>query len=366
MNSLIIGGTGPTGHFIVNGLRERGHNVTLLHSGRHEIPETSEGVKHIHADAFSEDSLKDALRSLSFDLCITAYGRLRRIAELMTDHTDRFISIGGVPAYRGFMNPWLFDPPGLPVPISEEDLLVQVEKEDEKGWRIVRTEEAVFQNHPNATHFRYPYVYGSYQLVPREWCIVRRILDNRPHIIVPDDGLTLSSFGYAENLAHAILLAVDQPEISSGKTYNCGDEEVLSLRKVIEIITSAMNHKWEIVSMPWKIAVPARPLMMQPLPTHRVLSIEKIKRELGYRDVVKPAEGLVITAKWLAENRPEKGGQEEKMLQDPFDYEAEDKLISAWKGLLESIPEISYRQEPGWGMHYSGPGGQPRSNTDFK
>ena len=26
------------------------------------------------------------------------------------------VSVGGVPAYRGFMNPWLYEPAGLPVP----------------------------------------------------------------------------------------------------------------------------------------------------------------------------------------------------------------------------------------------------------
>ncbi|MDY7032771.1 MAG: NAD-dependent epimerase/dehydratase family protein, partial [Thermodesulfobacteriota bacterium] len=282
MTILVIGGTGPTGHFIVRGLKKKGHTVTILHSGRHEIPETPDGVEHIHADAFSVDSLKSALEGKTFDLCISMYGRLRRIAELMVGKVNRFLSIGGVPAYRGLMNPALFQPHGLPVPTCEEAPLVQYMEEDEKGWRIVQTEEVVFQYHPNATHFRYPFVYGPYQLVPREWCIVRRILDNRPHIILPESGLTLCTFGFSENLAHAVLLAVEMPDKSSGQIYNCGDEEVLSLRKVVEIIASALNHEWEIVSMPWELAVPARPLMMQPLPTHRVLSISKIQRELGY------------------------------------------------------------------------------------
>jgi hypothetical protein len=39
MRALVIGGTGPTGHFIVNGLRARGFAVAMLHSGRHELAE---------------------------------------------------------------------------------------------------------------------------------------------------------------------------------------------------------------------------------------------------------------------------------------------------------------------------------------
>ena len=36
-----------------------------------------------------------------------------------------------------------------------------------------------------------------------------RILDGRTRIVVADDGLTLHHHGYTENLAHALLLAID-------------------------------------------------------------------------------------------------------------------------------------------------------------
>ncbi len=366
MHTLVIGGTGTTGHFIVSGLKERGHRVTMLHSGRREIPETPEDVEHIHADAYSDESLKAALKNRTFDLCVSNYGRLRMIATLMKERTGQFISIGGAPAYRGYMNPALFQPAGLPVPTHEDAPLVKNEKEDDKGWRIVKTEEVVFEHHPNATHFRYPFIYGPYQMVPREWCVVRRILDKRPYIIIPDDGLTLHTFGYAQNVAHAVLLAVDKPEKASGKIYNCGDDEVLTLRQVVEIIAKALGHTWEIVSIPWRIAAPARPLMMQPLPTHRFLDISRIKMDLGYQDVVLPAVALAHTAKWLVDNQPEKGGLEEQVLQDPFDYDAEDQLVSAWRNALGNIPDIVFEKEPGFGLHYSGPGGRARSSLVFE
>ena len=57
MKALMIGGTGPTGPFIVNGLIERGFAVDMLHSGRNEIPEIPEEVVHIHTDAFDPDKV---------------------------------------------------------------------------------------------------------------------------------------------------------------------------------------------------------------------------------------------------------------------------------------------------------------------
>jgi nucleoside-diphosphate-sugar epimerase len=363
LNSLVIGGTGPTGHFIVNGLVQRGYHVAMLHTGRHELDEIPRAVEHIHTDPFSEEALRKALSKRTFDLTIAANGRLRRIAELMVGRTERFISIGGVPAYRGYMNPAVLRPQGLPVPTSEEAPVVPVENEDPKGWRVAQTEEAVFAHHPNAVHFRYPFLYGPYQIAPREWCVVRRIIDGRKAIILPEDGLSLNHSGYVENAAHAVLLAVDKPDAAKGQIYNCGDERLLTLRQTVEIIVESLGEQLEIVSMPWRFAIPARPMMAQPWTTHRVLDLTKIKTQLGYVDVIAPERGLALTARWLRDHPLERGGAGEKILQDPFDYRAEDELIAGWKLLCEKMPPIRFEREPGFTATYSGPGGKARSSS---
>ncbi len=263
-----------------------------------------------------------------------------------------------MPAYRGWMNAWLHDPPGLPVPVAEDAPTVDDPAEDEKGYRIVRTEEAVFEHHPDATHFRYPYVYGPYQLTPREWIVVRRVLDGRGRIVVADDGLTLHHHGYTENIAHALLLALEQPDAAAGRLFNIADEEVLSVRQVVEIIAAALDHEFEVVSMPYDLAVPARPLLAQPLPTHRVLDVSRVRTELGYRDLVPAREAVARTARWLREH-PLVGSTEEYTLTDPFDYEAEDRLIDAWLAARATVPAFDGESEPRWGLAYSGPGGRP-------
>ncbi len=367
MKALVIGGTGPTGPHVVNGLRARGFVVTILHSGRHESPEIPPEVEHVHADAYDVDAIEGALGKRNFDLCVSTYGRLRLNAAFFAVRVGRFLSVGGFPGYRGYMNAALLDPPGLPVPTREDAPRVQRPEEDEKGFRIAQTEDAVFEAQPDATHFRYPWVYGPRQAAPREWCIVRRILDRRRHIILADGGLTLSHSGYAENLAHALLLAVDQPEKAAGQIFNCGDQVVLTLLQGVETIAQARGNRGEIVSMPWEIASPARPLVGQPWTTHRVVSLTKIESVLGYRDLVPPAVGLARTARWLAENRPEPGGFEERVLEDPFDYAAEDALIEDYRKALASVsqPVWSSAERPGWGMAYSGPGGRARSRPTF-
>ena len=363
VRALVIGGTGPTGIPIVEGLVARGMEVTILHRGTHERAETPASVAHLHHDPYDEASLAAGLGDRTWDVVVAMYGRLRRIAAVTAGRVGRFVSVGGVPAYRGWMNPWAWDPPGLPVPVAEDAPTVTDPDEDAKGYRIARTEETVLAHHPGAAHLRYPYVYGPYQLVPREWLVVRRVLDGRQRMVVADDGLTLHHHGFTRNLAHAVLLAVDQPAASG--IFNAADEEVLTVRQVVEIVAAALGASIELVSMPYELATPARPLLTQPLPTHRVLDLTRLRTELGYRDRTPARAAVAETARWLAAHPPPPGGPEETVLTDPFDYAAEDRLMDAWASACAGLPPVAWTRDPGYGMAYSGPGGRPRSRAEF-
>ena len=86
-SALIVGGTGPSGPFLVNGLRDRGYEVTILHRGTHEIPEIPEGIEHIHADPHFRETLEAAIAGRNFDVVIATYGRIRVIAETLAGKT---------------------------------------------------------------------------------------------------------------------------------------------------------------------------------------------------------------------------------------------------------------------------------------
>jgi len=362
---LMIGGTGPSGIPIVLRLVANGHEVTILHRGTHERPDTPPHVAHIHADPYDEESLGEALTGTSWDVIVAMYGRLRMIAQLTRGRCNHFVSVGGVPAYRGWTDAWQHDPPGMPVPVREDADLVNDPAIDEKGYRIVRTEEAVFRAHPGAVHFRYPYLYGPYQPAPREWSVVRRILDGRRRIIVADEGLTLHHHCYTENCAAAVVRGIEQPERSAGLVFNVGDEEVLTVRQMVELCVRELGADVEVVSLPYDLAVPAWPLLAQPFPTHRVLDLERLHHRLGHRDVVPAREAVPRTARWLAEHPPERDGIEERVLTDPFDYEAEDALLASWETARSRVIVPEFAVRPAWGLAYSGPYGRPRATREF-
>src|SRR5712691_8407958 len=93
MNALVLGGTGPTGPYIVNGLLERGYEVTIMHGGFHEV-EFAGPVEDLHGDVHFKESLQATLGDRKWDLVIFMYGRLRETAEFMIGRTGRFIGVG--------------------------------------------------------------------------------------------------------------------------------------------------------------------------------------------------------------------------------------------------------------------------------
>jgi hypothetical protein len=102
------------------------------------------------------------------------------------------------------------------------------------------------------------------------------------------------------------------------------------------------------------------------MPTHRVMDLTRLRHELGYRDLTPAREAIKRTAQWLAAHPCPRGGQEEMVLTDPFDYPAEDRLIDGWLAARASMPDASFAAKPGFGLAYSGPGGRPRSKPEFE
>ena len=351
--ALVVGGTGPTGPSIVRGLEKRGMQVTVFHTGRHELDEVAH-VEHLHGDPFSTEGIADTLGDRTFDVVVACYGRLRTLAEHLSGRCGRFVSVGGVPAYRGYFDPTRFEPVGLPIPTAEGAPLSTTD-DDGKSYRVARTEELLFEHQPQAIHLRYPFVYGPRQIAPLEWSIIRRVLDGRPAIIVPEGGMMAETRSYSENAAHVVLLAVDTPA-AGGRCFNVGDEESLTTSQRIRLICAELGHDIEIVGMPTHLALPARPLMMQVEPGHRILDLSATRDVLGYRDLVPARTAVGLTARWLSENPPEPGGTAERILEDPFDYGREDRLLEWWRDATAEPPDLGYPEEPGYGAYYSGPG----------
>jgi nucleoside-diphosphate-sugar epimerase len=279
-----------------------------------------------------------------FDMVLATYGRMRIIADLMKGKTRRFIGVGGSAVYAQRSDP-RWGPLGQPALVAEDSPRCDDPAGPKFNHLMWVTEETVMRahrdGHYSATYFRYPLLYGPHAPANPEWSIVRRILDGRKQIVIAANGM-LRRRGYARNVAHALLLAVDKPAQASGQIYNIRDEHQYTQRQQVEFIARHLEYDWEVVEVPPALA-------------HRVykggggaftpptieFDIDKIRTQLGYRDIVSPAQGFAATVDWLVANRPEPGGEIERQLGDPFAYAAEDALIAACKhgyAAAESVP----------------------------
>lgn len=361
--ALVIGGTGPSGPGVVNGLLDRGYEVTILHSGAHEF-EFDEDVEHIHADAHVKESLEEALSGRIFDVAAAMYGRLRVTSEVLAGKADHVVAVGGV-FYKHWINdqfhrnesgeiedapipPYTFPPVPMPETAPMDD-------NPNNGFAQagVRAERRLFEVQDGggfaATLLRFPRVYGERAMAPIEWSIVRRALDRRPVIILPDGGLALESKLYARNAALAVLLAIDNRRTAAGEIFNVADSPAMTLRQWATVLSRAVGYEPGFLSVPYDLAAPSFVYARDPWMTcHRALDISKIAERLGYRPPESAEMTLTRTARHYAEHPLQPGGEAETQLDDPFDYEAEDMYIAEWEtfaGRLSDIPFRGFRYE---------------------
>lgn len=333
--ALVVGGSGPSGPHLINGLVDRGIEVAMFHTGRHEVAELPD-IEHIHEDPFSEDGVATALAGRSFDVVIATYGSVRRIASEIAGRCDQFIYVGGTPVYLGFIRPDLAEPEGLQIHVREDATRVPPEGVPDTIYgvgAVRRTEDRVFELHNvgafRASVFRYPSIYGPRNPHAWEWSAIRRVLDGRSFMFLPDRGLAIQSRLGAWNAAHAILLAVDHPDAAAGEAFNCADDDQFSLWQWTELVINHMGADLDLFSMPGDIPGPGKSLLVFHYDSspHVVVDTTKIRTKLGYRDVKSAREGLAETVDWYVEHRESSSSWP---VLDTFDYAAEDRFLDAW------------------------------------
>ena len=349
--ALVVGGTGPSGPDVVRGLLRRGFETTIFHGGSHEVPLPDE-VRHIHGDPHFPETIAEALGDAEFDVVIAQYGRLRHLTAHLSGRAGQVVAIGGAMSPLAQPADPCWGPIGRPAIVREEERHLLTAAGDNKlGFRIAQaaTEflEAGASGAFMATYIAYPTLYGPRQPGSPEWSIVRRLLDRRSCIVIPDGGLRLESRAYVRNVAQAPLAAVDDPAVAAGRSYVVADRDVYTVRQRIEFIARHMGVEVELVDMPYKLATPAHPLYRGG-PSHRATRSDAIRTELGYSDTFDTATALAQTVDWLLAAPEGAIAEIETQLGDAFDYGFEDALIGWWQEVTAAPP-----QRTGGGYAYS-------------
>ena len=331
--ALIVGGTGPTGVPLANLFLRHGYDVSILHSGAH--PAEFDGpVERIIGSARDGEDLQAKLGGREWDVAVCMYGRLRAQAEVLTGRTGRLVGITGQPVYLGAQPP---TPEGrIPLPIPE----FAPRQYDAKGYtgKVAAGEDQLFEQHGKGDFevviVRYPGVFGPRAPMNHEWAVVKRILDRRPFMILPHDGITYFQRGYADNLARLVFLAATRPE-AAGEAFNAGDERVLSSRYVAELIRDELEAEIDFVGVPAEFCRGVFPLAEK---SNQMLDMSKARNLLGYRDVVDVETATRRTAAYLRDNPPDPADVYPAGT-GRFDYEREDRILRQWRRAMAVMNE---------------------------
>lgn len=358
--ALVIGGTGPTGPHVLQGLLDRGYDTCIFHRGTHEPPGLPE-VEHIHGDPHFEETIAESLYGRQFDLVVAMYGRIRFIADYFAKRCERFLAVGGIPVYRGLLSPEDNHPFGLKVPTAETAPLMSEPSQSKAagfGHLIYHTERHVLDHGEsgafNSSYFRYPAIYGPRQPNPMDWSVIKRVIDGRTHMILPEGGLMMTTRCAARNAAHYLLLAIDKPDASKNQVYNCVDEDQYTLRQWMELISTFAGRKLDMFSVPKEVGAPARMLTrMMDVRNHCFLDGAKAREQLGYRDQITAADALKENVEWYMANPVT--AEEYPNYPDPFNYEGEDRLMTAYTEALVRLRNEVPFEEPRYYHSYAHP-----------
>jgi len=371
-SALIVGGAGSSGRHIVAGLAARGFRITVLHRGVHE-PEWLAPWPHLHADPHFAAPVEVALGQARFDVVIVTYGRVAQLARVFEGRCAQFITVGGAPIYPGFVDAQSADPPGVAIGATEEstdafDLARIADPQARKFVAKMREAEAAVQDGHRrggyrATLFRYPRIYGAASIVSQDWSLAKRVIDGRRFVLLPNAGQAVATRCAAENAAAALLCAVDAPAAAAGQVFNVGDARQFSLAQWARLVLDALDADLELIGLPPALDHVASQFALYAgtMSGHVLLSTEKLRRMLGYGDVVDPVAAIAASARWWhAHGAVATQGM---IARDAFDYPLEDAVrarLAALAGEFPPAPRTApmhtypHPKEPGMGPDHHG------------
>ena len=324
------------GPWVVRRLLALGHQVTIAHTGEHEADLPAE-VEHLHDPALMRTKrayppeLVTTLRSSRPDTVIDMYPGnepdARLTVETFRGHADRLVAISSADVYRnyGLLHGTESGAPD-PTPLAEDAPLREKHFPYGGEYEKILVERAVLGEPAlPGTVLRLPMTYGPGDDQRRllNMAHLKRMLDGRPAILLGEGyAAWRTCWGYVEDVAQAIALAATDAR-AAGRVYNVSRADFPTLTDFVRQVGAAVGWHGEVIPCP-------RALLPEHLRGNRDdsgyhdLSTDssRIRRELGYTEVVDPAEGLRRTIAWERANPPEL---------DParYDYAAEDAALAS-------------------------------------
>lgn len=329
MRYLITGGTGFVGGHVAEACAARGTDVNAVARPNSDVALLEKlGATLYRGDITDSEVVKKALDGVDVvvhcaakvgdrgpveDYRAVNVGALRNLLDACTGRPlRRFVHMSSLGVYEARHHHGTDETE--PLPEKHWDGYTQTKVEAEHLAMRYHREHGV-----PVVVLRPGFVYG-----PRDKAVlpklIRKMTTGKIHYL-GGDRRALNTI-HVGNLVEAVFLAVDNPK-AVGQAYNLTDGEIVSKRRFIEAVADGMGLKKSKQVLPrWFAAIVVRLLkrhMLRALAAGRKplispaqfkflllnldFSIEKAKRELGYRPRFSFDEGIRLTTEWYKQNR---------------------------------------------------------------
>jgi nucleoside-diphosphate-sugar epimerase len=166
-------------------------------------------------------------------------------------------------------------------------------------------------------------IYGPRDPAQRFHPILKRIDDGRKQIIFADDVAPMRTpRGYVEDVAAAVALATTLPH-AVGRIYNVCEAESFGELDWARKIAAATTWSGKFVVLPHD-RTPKHLHWPGNTAQHVVGSSDRIRKELGYREILPREEAIRRTIEWERANPPAQPAAQ-------FDYAVEDAALAQFK-----------------------------------
>ncbi len=324
MKILVTGGTGFTGGSLVRYLLDKKHHVTVLDktSGLFDEELKKLGAEIYYGDILDERLVNDLVKGQEIVFHVAAAFRgvdlpkkvywnvnvngTEVIAKAsLGNDVKRFIYCSTEGVHGHIPNP----PADESAPIAPKDYY-QYSKY--KGEEVV---QKYIQKGLNAVILRPTAIYGPGD--PGRYLLLFRWAKKGYFPIFGSGGVTYHPL-YIENLNQAFELAMKKEE-AKGETYLIADERYYTLEEIVREVGRAIDVDVKIIHLPFTPLLVASYLcewvckLIRVTPPifrrradwyreNRGFSIEKAKKELGYKPEITLEEGLKRTGQWYQEH----------------------------------------------------------------
>lgn len=319
---LVIGGSKFIGRHVVRELLAAGNEVTLFNRGNHPQEDEDLSVRHLCGDRFLPGSIQSAIATEHFDAVVdmVAYDapETSLAIQQLQGRCDRYLMISTASVYA--------EPTASP--IHETDTLIT--SDDPRlayGRKKVLAEQAVFRAHRKTgfpvTVLRLPAVFGEYDHQAREWYFIKRLLDHRNQMILPEGGCGVYHREYAGNIGVQVDFLLRTPA-SNGHIYNSGHLRTPNYRQLVSIAANLSGQPMTFYSLPAPL-FPHIPNLASPVIfTQSTAKLEAV----GYQEKYDITQALKRTMDWFTENPITEFLPTQRNQAHHFDYVWEDRLIA--------------------------------------